>query len=166
MIQVRSGVFETNSSSTHVITIQKAPIQGIKFAGILRLEPGEFGWEWETYQSEPEKASYFWTAVLSLYGEDQERLSQVKEIIRDALLPHCEGIEFEDVADGFWKRGFVDHVGELKDFVDDLLESTDMLAKYIFGNGSIRTGNDNTWEDVSVGEKTNPDLYDEYYKGN
>ena len=41
MIQIRSSVFETNSSSTHSIAISKKPVVAGKY---IRFCIGEFGW--------------------------------------------------------------------------------------------------------------------------
>ena len=46
--QIRQGVFETNSSSTHSMCIHP----GNKYVpnmSKLKIETGEFGWEEETY---------------------------------------------------------------------------------------------------------------------
>ena len=57
MRQIRNGVFETNSSSTHSIAIPRS-CNNINY---ISFHIGEFGWEWE----EANPADYFYTAIYS-----------------------------------------------------------------------------------------------------
>lgn len=41
MYQIRKGVFETNSSSTHSICISKTPVKNLP--EFVRFVPGEYG---------------------------------------------------------------------------------------------------------------------------
>ena len=58
MKQIRKGVFETNSSSTHSICIAKDAELTIPQS--LHFSFGEFGWECDTLYSVSEKASYLY----------------------------------------------------------------------------------------------------------
>ncbi len=60
---IRKGVFETNSSSTHVISITGGECENPDRLfpsedGVYRIHPGEFGWEVRTYYDAVMKASY------------------------------------------------------------------------------------------------------------
>ena len=67
MRQIRSSVFETNSSSTHSIAIPRSSplIKGIAF------QIGEFGWGFNSV----DPADYFYTAIY----ETSDTLSEVVE---------------------------------------------------------------------------------------
>ena len=53
--QIRSGVFETNSSSIHSIAIPRS----CKAVDSVSFSIGEFGWEWD----EADAANYLYTAI-------------------------------------------------------------------------------------------------------
>ena len=55
--QIRSSVFETNSSSTHSIAISKAHVVAGKY---ISFRIGEFGWE----NGCADTADYLYTAIL------------------------------------------------------------------------------------------------------
>ena len=76
MIQIRSGVFETNSSSTHSICIPKKTKSTVNF---VDFEIGEFGWENESV----DPASYLYTAILDAYDYDeaQEKIAELTDIL-------------------------------------------------------------------------------------
>ena len=76
MIQIRKGVFETNSSSTHSIAIPKdcKPVNSIRF------NIGEFGWEWR----EADAADYLYTAIhyiADTESDAQEKIERLKNIL-------------------------------------------------------------------------------------
>lgn len=59
MLKQRNKVFETNSSSTHCITVSDK--KDWKCDLPITVKPawyGEFGWEWETWSSVEEKLAY------------------------------------------------------------------------------------------------------------
>lgn len=72
-IQIRQGVFESNSSSSHSITIDNSydteKVLNPHFKTFIR--PGEFGWEFEKFNDFEMKLSYLWTLV-SKYDFDDE----------------------------------------------------------------------------------------------
>ena len=64
-VQIRQGVFETNSSSTHSLVVSNKAnyisaedIVECAQDGVLTVALGEFGWEIETYASFLDKLSY------------------------------------------------------------------------------------------------------------
>ena len=67
--QIRRGVFETNSSSTHSLTwsrkSQMAPPSCLKVNddGYVEVTFGEFGWEWDEYNDPIDKLSYLVTMI-------------------------------------------------------------------------------------------------------
>ena len=68
--QIRSSVFETNSSSIHSIAIPR----NCKAIDSVRFNIGEFGWEWDVADA----ANYLYTAIC--FNSDSE--SEVNEKIK------------------------------------------------------------------------------------
>lgn len=68
MKTIRHNTYETNSSSTHSITIDTENYKNIQVPATLTIPLGEFGWEFRKFNDFLSKASYFWT--LALYNEE------------------------------------------------------------------------------------------------
>lgn len=193
MIQIRTGVFETNSSSTHSIAIPRncGTIDGVYF------RTGEFGWGWE----EVDPADYFYTAIYVVSETEEEaqaRLEKLKNILNENGIWY----KFGKVETHVWHNeysghdyfgldnGYIDHGYELKDFVDELLNDDAKLVRFLSG-GLVFTGNDNSdteercfierneeylekydWDTKKYYPIKNPyymsdcDNYEWYYKGN
>lgn len=171
-VQIRRGVFETNSSSTHCISIVCGGANLSEKEGMdcLEFKLGEFGWEWENYHSPEDKASYLWTAIIHLnfpgerdYKADSERISKwLGE----------EGIEaiFDDTKCS-WNNeyfgGYVDHTEDLLPFIEYVLESKEHLLNFLFDwDSCIRTGNDNDDDEVCFATMPEGKQAMEFYKGN
>lgn len=146
MRQVRTGVFETNSSSTHSIAIPKS----CDNANYISFHIGEFGWGWE----EADPTDYFYTAIYETSGtqyEVEEKIEKLKSIL------NLHGIEyrFGRAETHIWHsddnnkdylcldNGYIDHSDELTDFVDKLLNDGDKLVRFL-SRGLVFTGNDNS----------------------
>ena len=186
MRQIRYGVFESNSSSTHSICIPKTTTA---VANYVKFSIGEYGWE---YGCVYDTASYLYTAILDAYSyeESTEKLEQLKSILDGRSINY----EFEepswhtyDSGNKYLEYGYIDHAGELRDFVETILNDEEMLLRYLF-TGCVYTGNDNSDShfsrcDVAIKsqkfynhatkeweEEINPDHdaenYDYFYKGN
>ena len=142
MIQVRNGVFETNSSSTHSICIPK---KTNKTDTYVEFGIGEYGWENRRVNDTP---SYLYTAILSAYEYDEtmEKLEKLKSILNDRSI----GYSFEkpvwcyyhDDGSRYLDNGYIDHSCETYDFVEAVLNDDEMLLRYLF-DGVVYTGNDN-----------------------
>lgn len=191
MIQVRSGVFETNSSSIHSIAIPRIcnPVNRVSF------HTDEFGWGFD----EVDAANYFYTAIYETsYTEDElnEKIERLKYILNEHGIDYSfNKPETHIYHDNYEKQyylclddGYIDHGCELKEFVDELLSNGDKLVRFISG-GLVFTGNDNSDSDgfISRNEEfiedydwrsktyiksknryymSNCDDYEWYYKGN
>lgn len=181
MIQVRSSVFETNSSSTHSICIPKKTNKTDTF---IEFKIGEYGWENKKVIDTP---SYLYTSILDAYDEEaiDDKLDKLKSIINEYSI----GYSFEKPKRnddwGYLENGYVDHAYETREFIDAILSDEDMLLRYLF-DGVVYTGNDNTecvpdgcdicdpcmwgYEDGKWFEKPNPyhdpENFDYFYKGN
>ena len=141
MIQVRRGVFETNSSSTHSICISKG---GYKIPDKVYFHLDDWGWETGI---EEDTASYLYTAIICCFNEKETDayLASLKEVL-DGL-----GIEYE-MEDPDWRytswgrysdKGGIDHGNALREVVEAVLNDSDLLLRYLFGDSFIATGNDN-----------------------
>lgn len=145
MIQIRSNVFETNSSSIHSIAIPK----DCKTIDNVCFSIGEFGWEW----NQADAANYLYTAICI----NSESESEVKEKIKkleNILNKHGITCSFGRIESHIWHdeydnkdyfcldNGYIDHGYELKEFVDGLFNNEDKLIRFISG-GLVFTGNDN-----------------------
>lgn len=105
MFRIRNGVFETNSSSVHVISIQNDPPKDI-FP--LHISRKYYGWGDEFLDTANEKASYFYTALAYLKNElhestDNERTGMINLLPED-IRYDCK---FED------DECYIDHYDEL-----------------------------------------------------
>jgi hypothetical protein len=150
--QIRSSVFETNSSSTHSIAISKAPVVAGKY---ISFGIGEFGWENDTADT----ADYLYTAIL-----EQNNSSELLNKLKDILDKHSIEYKFEEpryVKSSYGEYldyGYIDHGYELGEFLDAVLNNEDLLMRYLFGDSTVYTGNDNQESDPS-----GCDIADEYY---
>lgn len=63
---IRTGLFETNSSSMHAISVTKdKPKYFYPEYTSCEFHVSEFGWEHRTYYDFADKASYLWTAIIN-----------------------------------------------------------------------------------------------------
>ena len=101
MRQIRNGVFETNSSSTHSICISKEPVKDENVPTYLNIRTDkDFGWETDCYNSPEEKAAYLCSVMewCELDAEKEEFLNKLKN-------------EFHIKISYKSKNGYVDHSG-------------------------------------------------------
>lgn len=183
--QIRSSVFETNSSSTHSIAIPKKPVIAGEY---ISFNIGEFGWENDCVDT----ANYLYTAILEQDDRD-ELLDKLKDILNNHSIKYkFEEPKYEKSNDGkrIWlsfKCGYIDHANETRKFILAVLNDEDLLMRYLFGDSAVYTGNDNQdddsggcniankyyWTKDEHGEYVevpNPyhdsENYDYFYKGN
>ena len=148
---IRNGIFETNSSSVHVIAISKEKPKVLPSSIIFGH--GEFGWEFDSYSDSYSKADYFNEAIHAVYSnykdveQGKERIKAVQDrVIADLAEKGIEAVFEPDQYYNQWgyESGYIDHGRELKNWVNDLLGDTDKLINYLFSSDSyVETGNDN-----------------------
>lgn len=139
MLQIRNGVFETNSSSTHSIVISKSPVRYIPDKIVFR--PGEFGWE---NRCVDETGDYLYTGIIS--GPEalvEPRLNRLKELLDEFGVKYEFRKPRENKQYGYYENCYVDHAYELAGFIDAVLGDKDRLARFLFGDSCVYTGNDN-----------------------
>lgn len=179
MRQIRSGVFETNSSSVHSLCIQKAPVEFKN--GVCYFEPGEFGWENDAVNP----GDYLWTAIWYFNDGDTDEINRWMQKIAGLGARRGRECRFKmPVSDEYGPEYYIDHAYELMDFLERADRDEDFLERFIFGKDSVvYTGNDNSgdqqalcyaadetiWDDCCnevPNPNHDPDRYEYWMKGN
>ena len=150
MKQIRQGVFETNSSSTHSLTISGKD-KFIYPNFIPTIEFGEYGWEQETYSDFTDKISYVITMLATINGIQKfEDFLELKEFIwlKEAVNQHCgQELKIKAIDDKYNPLGYVDH--QSNDVLDEFLSQDELDFKvkvldFIFNEKyGFKTDNDN-----------------------
>lgn len=187
--QIRNGVFETNSSSTHAICVAKDRIDPDSLSeNTVYFTHDDFGWEFDKYSDTYSKASYLYQAIWSTTIPDmkydwKDKLKQAeyelkkKELIdkkckelQEILSRHhikCDFTEEHFDSSG-WDIGYIDHGNELDEWVDKCFSDEIYLLTYLFGDSFVVTGNDNSdtfGEELYVGgDYWNGELKEKYRK--
>ena len=164
MIQIRKGMFETNSSSVHALIISKN-MDSIPDRE-LHISHGEWGWEQARYSDPDDKISYLCQAICDCCGKDIDLMSNRIDALLNPLRER--GITCI-VKDDYFEpdkygciEGYVDHADTLcnsytrtsdGDYLSTicgegsvlktLMDDTDMLIRYVFGDSTLVTTNDN-----------------------
>lgn len=140
MKTVRNSVFETNSSSTHSITIgsgqewDSIPVKN----GKIKLHGGEFGWEWAKYNDALTKANY--CAVACKLKSTNFSKRDLKEVIKEFTGATKVKFKFSTSWDRY-NYSYIDH--QSHDTLDEITTKED-LKDFIFNKSSyLYTGNDN-----------------------
>jgi hypothetical protein len=134
---IRKGVFETNSSSSHSISIADDTKQFIMDTlypdqfGIVTISSDEFGWDWFKYNDALTKATY----AAQQFKYDTYSLEILTEVIKEQT--GANDVKFVDL-----DNGYVDH--QSHGIVPNDKES---LRNFIFNKNSwLFGGNDNSRE--------------------
>lgn len=135
---IRTGVFETNSSSCHSVSVADETKEFVLDTiypdqdGIVEVSGDEFGWEWFKHNDAQTKASY----AAQQFAHNDDALDTLKEVIK-------EQTGAEDVIFSGLDNGYVDH-----DSIGILEQSKEWLRNFIFNKNSwIFGGNDNSTAD-------------------
>lgn len=160
MIQIRRNVFETNSSSVHMLVIPKDTT--IKVPKKVFLQGGDYGWSHDT---ECSTINYMYQTCVD-FG--RETLDKFFEYLKRKGVEEIYAPELHWVKDnwGEWAKnnnGYVDHASELP--LNELFANENLLDRFLFGDSWVDTGNDNDdcgpfLEDYDL------DTYDVIEKGN
>ena len=143
-VQIRQGIFETNSSSTHAICVaKKHKFDKYKLPKKLFVPNCSFGWEPEIHYDTGTKASYLFQTIRYVFWGDEHKQTQYNKKICDTLRQYGIECEFES-----GDYGYIDHGGEgdMRRWLDDMVSDPDALMTYLFGDSVIVTGNDNDYE--------------------
>jgi len=165
---IRNSVFETNSSSTHSLTVANKPSYTTLYpnkAGELRFtDPPGFGWSWDTYEDPTSKAWYLYIylrdwvigganqgydkkydkeiATRSQFtGDALEKLELLEKVIKDQT--GADTIIWDDKSNYSSPEGYIDHQS-VECGIDTVEFTEECIKDFVFGIGSlIETGNDN-----------------------
>ena len=167
--QIRTSIFETNSSSTHTISISrpdeyKSVLEKMSGEGIA-FTSGQFGWEYEIYASTWDKACYLWTGIIVSHCFTKDQVEKLKENIKSVLNKYGVTPIFEpykecsyERSDGttrfylaFEKIAYIDHGDCLYEWMEAMFPNKgedideELLLEYLFNpNSCVFTGNDNS----------------------
>lgn len=179
--QIRLGVFETNSSSVHTLTIGKKRVTDIPENVYIYFQ--NFGWEIDTHSDIQTKLNYIWTGIVNMLSDsnvDQLHAQLEKYIDTINRVLHNSGVknvriempsEYHNWGGNvyYYVNECIDHGYELKEFIDMIFDDDETLADFIFGvNSIIYTTNDNCadYYDDEHDWVSNDDVYVIFDKGN
>jgi len=131
MKKVRKNIFETNSSSSHSLslgTLVGMPDQNIDECQIT-LGDGEYGWAWEDFDAWLDKADYI---TVDAKG-DQSKLDKIERAIKEV---------YPNVVINWSTEGYIDHDSD-NTFWGNSETDYEEVKTFIWGNGGFSTGNDN-----------------------
>lgn len=165
-IQIRKGLFETNSSSVHSIVIGNNGEDIHKgLPTTLEFHGGDFGWEHEVYTDTDSKASYLYTSIVNCRSDIdvEDALERIKQILEKWNVKAV--FEELDKNNNFRRFCYVDHAYNNLGLINELITNEDLLMNYLFSSGSsVETGNDN--EETRYIAETPKNVLYEYEKGN
>lgn len=152
MKTIRSGTFETNSSSTHALSISTDPQYQDDFKkvelsleGDLILPAREFGWETERYNDIVTKATYVGILV-NTYKYNDKVTGWIDSILKEAV--DCKSVihDYLTMKNGdicLKNNCYIDHCGEA-DNIEVVTTDYDTLKNFLTNKDSwLFTGNDN-----------------------
>lgn len=159
MKQIRRGTFETNSSSTHSISIYdynklEENKMSIDDEGYIHAYFSDFGWEVEDYYDQESKLSYLLTMAAHLndfypdYYAREEQEEMIEKFVQSTdfkrisseIAEHakCDGIILD------YSKGYIDHQSIYGKSLDDFLEYNNTnIIDFVFGGIVVHTDNDN-----------------------
>lgn len=165
MKQIRRGVFETNSSSMHSLSIKKSNTYGNlpvdEYENKVITHFGEFGWGYDIYTDPENKLSYLVTMLVETHGDcysmeelyDTEDFRKINDVVAEYC--NCDGILIDEKLeqatswDGKekyeWNEhgGYIDH--QSVESIDGLLDFYGCtIEEFIFNEGvTLIIDNDN-----------------------
>lgn len=149
--EIRHGVFETNSSSSHSISIAKGNEEFLMDSiipdeyGHIHLRGGEFGWSWEKFNDALTKANY-----CAVHASDPANLKRdaahLKEMLVEVIKDQTGASEVVFELSTDWdspNHSYIDH--QSAGVAQEAFASKETLRNFIFNrNSRLFTGNDNT----------------------
>lgn len=156
--QIRSGVFDTNSSSIHSIAIRKySYLDGLEnfkkwlSDPVLVFDLREFGLEARKYTTPASRASYLWTMACSDTIKEATRRKRYIESVLKEVGVSCR---FQKVTAKTYEDGYeccvaeddswfgIDHSDEWQTFKEQVFRDKDLLLDFLFGDSYVLTYND------------------------
>lgn len=142
MINIRQGVFETNSSSSHTITIGDELPKHLKIPERLEVCMIDEGRDFY-YNSIEEKFTFIVVLAEQAHRLD-DLLKMLTEIgVKEKILTKCDGSSLLWNGCGIGANSLCEiDTGDTVDYVNEILESTDSLKKWLFSPDSYASGED------------------------
>lgn len=144
---IRKGVFETNSSSCHSISIAEGnELLDTLYPnkdGIVEIEGAEFGWEYEKYKDAGSKASY---AMIYAIDWSRDKSEEFQQILKDVIKKQSGAVDvvFKRKDNDFYPYGYIDHQSVEDEDLHYMFEEPELLRRFIFDKNSVLiTDNDN-----------------------
>lgn len=142
-ITIRKSCFETNSSSSHSISVNSGELNDtirLDGDGNIRLTGGTFGWGYESHNDALTKANYL--AVDAAQCDDRTLLKKLKRIIKE--FTGAKGvilnISHNHISENF---SYIDHQS-VGTGVNILRESDEKIRQFLFNRKSeLIIDNDN-----------------------
>lgn len=178
-VQTRSNVFETNSSSSHSLTLSKDDLVPQTFDkktlrnGVVDIELGDYNWEWRRYHDVKNKLRYLITQLTDgklPEGDDPQALTETLierneqfRLLSDVVHKHT-GCELRVLP----SDGGIDHQSARGDAAVgmELFDSAQRLQAFLFNeNAYVETGNDNNSAPWSISTDRGSKLYYEDHYG-
>ena len=152
--QTRRCVFESNSSSTHSLTVNKLGCTGTlevdEYENKVITQFGEFGWGYDVYNDPETKLSYLVTMLIETHRDcctldelyETEDFAMINEAVANYC--NCDGIIIdEDLVrcndeEDTWcdHNGYIDHQSIMD--IGDLLADYDCsVEEFIFDRGIV-----------------------------
>lgn len=143
----RTGIFETNSSSSHSLSIATSgnlrDSLSVDDDGVCHIYPGEFGWGVEAFFGAETKASYCLTYSCDgsdpaeVTGEAAAELEMLRRVIQAKT--GATSVVFEPANDDIYAWGYVDHQSgrSERQVCAEAYVSEETLLQFIFNPGSI-----------------------------
>lgn len=160
-IQIRQSAFETNSSSSHSITVSddsSYDLMDLSLVpdqdGVITLNGQSFGWEWRRYNDAMTKAVY--CAVDNGKDEDteedDEKNNSYKNLIKEVIK---EQTGAKKVVFNISDDDYIDHQSVGTSY--EVRQTKESLRNFIFNKNSwLFTGNDNTEAPINFYDPAKP----------
>lgn len=161
MLNIRKGLFETNSSSVHVLVIPKD--QAIHIPKSVRLSFNDYGW---SEGIEYDTLNYLYQACVDKGKSELNKFFAYlkRKGVEEIYAPE---LQWESNRWGTYatnNEGYVDHADCIP--LDYLFSNESLLDRFLFGDDSfVETGNDNSYNTPDE-DKYDHDKYDVLEKGN
>ena len=130
MKTTRKSIFETNSSSSHSLSLGSLTEEIVPDDTECQivLGDGEYGWAYEDFGEWLDKADYITVDA----GENSDRLELIESVIKE---------KYPKAQIKFVTDGYIDHDSDGTFWYS--YGTRDEVRTFIFGDGGFSTGNDN-----------------------
>jgi len=153
-ILIRKSCFETNSSSSHSVTLSGEDKEFIldtiypNSQGVVEIKTTDFGWEWFKHNDAATKAAY----AYQQYKHDLEKTALIIEVIKEQTA--AKNVIFSTNSDS--SESYIDHASTVFEGNFLKFDTKEEIRNFIFNKNSwLFGGNDNEtpvpgFYDVSV----------------